>query len=222
MSMISGSISSPNSVSDSGAGRPAVAMVAVFVLGLLAVGVIYSAGDPVDKTNAVNNHAEVSAATQPEATPEPAAEPSQHGTYVAANGISPLPKYGEGIAPPIPAERLITQEQYDTQPLEPSTLPSPEGFVAWTDAQNYLEQTITVKGTIVDTKNIGQICFLNYDSDWQGKFYVAIFKEAFDLLPDPPEEHYLNRTLLVTGKVTLHKDRPQIEVRDISQIEVVG
>ena len=91
----------------------------------------------------------------------------------------------------------------------------------WTEAHKYLDMTITVEGKILDTNNIGNICFLNYDPDWRDKFYIAMFKDAFELLPDPPETHYLDKTLRITGKVTLHNGRPQIKVHDLSQIEVV-
>jgi len=200
-------------------------MMIVLVLGLGVIGAIYLAGaadvGPGGDGHATEDAAAVAPSTQADSADHSRIHPSRGEPYVAANGVSPLPKPGDGIAPPIPPKRLVTQEQYDAPPPAPSTLPAPDGPVAWTEAPKYLGQTITVKGTIVATKNIGPICFLNYDPNWQDKFYIAMFKEAFDLLPDPPEEHYMNRTLLVTGKVTLHKDRPQIEVHDVSQIEVL-
>ncbi len=223
MSTTSGPFARPDSVTDPGLGRVVWVAAIFFVLGLVTVGLVYMAGDSAEAPVAAEKHgvAEVEPAIQPDAADPPQTSPTQDKPYVAANGASPLPKHGEGVAPPIPAERLITQEAYEADPPQASTLPAPDGPVAWTEAHKYLGQTITVKGTIVDTNNIGQICFLNYDPDWQGKFYIAMFSEAFKLLPDPPEEHYLNRTLLVTGKVTLHRDRPQIEVRDLSQVETV-
>lgn len=224
MSMSNGPFDEPEASADPGIGKPIAILALIFVLGLLTVGLVYSMGTPrasvadnADTTDQVD-------ATQP-AEPE-GGEPTEEVIQPASpdastDGASPLPKHGEGIAEPIPPERLISDEEYNAEPPQDSTLPAPDGPVAWTEAHKYLGQTITVKGTIVDTNNIGEICFLNYDPDWQDKFYIAIFKEAFELLPDPPEAHYLNRTLLVTGKVSLHRDRPQIEVRDVSQIEAV-
>ncbi len=221
MSLSHGPFDQPEASATPGIGKPIAVLVLIFVLGLLTVGLIYSMGTP-KQADHVDTPPPIQA-TQP-AEPdedEPTEDPAPGEPYTAANGESPLPKHGEGIADPIAPDRLITDEAYNADPPQDSTLPTPDGPVAWTEAHKYLGQTITVKGTIVDTNNIGQICFLNYDPDWQDKFYIAIFKEAFDLLPDPPEVHYLNRTLLVTGKITLHRDRPQIEVRDVSQIEVV-
>ncbi len=141
--------------------------------------------------------------------------------YVSPGGANPMPRHGEPPAAAIPPTRLIDDAALDAQPPESSTLPQPDGPVDWTEAHLYLDMVITVKGEIVATNNIGNICFLNYDTNWQDKFYIAMFKEAFELLPDPPEEHYLDKTLLITGKVSLHNGRPQIEVHDVSQIEVV-
>jgi hypothetical protein len=222
MSTSNAPFSQSESSSGPGMGKPVAVLALVFILGLLTIGLIYLAGTPASSDGG-GGDAQDQASTSPAEQAEPVKPThAENGKpYVAANGVSPLPKHGEGVAAPITAERLASEEAYEAKPPEDSTLPEPGEPVAWTDAHKYQGQTITVKGTIVDTNNIGQICFLNYDPDWQGKFYVAMFKEAFELLPDPPEEHYLNRTLLVTGKVTLHRDRPQIEVRDVSQIEVV-
>lgn len=221
MSTPSDPLTRSTTATDPDMGRMILVMMIVFVVGLVVIGVIYLTGTPITNLDGEGKAEQDAAAVTPTTQTDPTDTQAPGEPYLAANGTSPLPKHGEGIAAPIAADRLITDEAYSALPPEPSTLPAPDGPVAWTEASDYLGQTITVKGTIVDTNNIGQICFLNYDPDWQDKFYIAIFKEAFELLPDPPEQHYLNRTLLVTGKVTLHKDRPQIEVRDVSQIEVV-
>ena len=222
MSTTSGSFFPQAPVAEPGLGWPAKAAGAVFVIGLLVIGAIYAAGNasvPAQADMAAAPVQDADSGThkdQTDGTPKSTGEPLE-----TAGGNNPLPKPGEGIAPPIPAERLATPEEYEADPPQMSQLPVPDEPVPWTDAHKHLGQVITVKGTIVDTSNIGQICFLNYDPDWQDKFYIAMFKEAFELLPDPPETHYLNKTLLVTGKVTLHKDRPQIQVNDVAQIEVL-
>ena len=69
---------------------------------------------------------------------------------MSPSGASPFPKHGEPEAPPIAPTRLIEQEAFDAVPAQPSTLPAPEAPVPWDEAKNYLDQVITVKGTIVD------------------------------------------------------------------------
>ena len=135
------------------------------------------------------------------ATPEP---------YLAACGRSPIPGPGEQIRKPLPAVRLQTA----------IVLPPPDGPVAWGAAHHYLGQTITVEGTIVDTHRLPSITFLNFDQDWQGKFYVVVFKSAHGA-DFHPEAEYLNQRLRVTGKIVLHRGRPQLQVSKLSQIEVV-
>lgn len=231
MTRSNGPFVAPTESAEPGLARPLVALVMVFVVGMACVGLIYAVGDPADETSSTSltENVESAAITTPEDTePQAPGAPSEASAvvapgkaYVSPGGTSPFPKYGEPQAPPIPPTRLIDEQAFNAKPPAFSTLPAPDGPVPWDQAHKYLGQTITVRGTIVDANNIGNICFLNYDPNWQDKFYVAMFREAFELLPDPPEQHYLNKILLVTGTVTLHKDRPQIEVHDDAQIEVV-
>lgn len=219
MSTSSGPFRVPQNTAEPGLGGPVVAMAAVFALGLACVGLIVAVGEPVEESTATIKQADLTPADIKQPTQQPPAAPAK--PFVTPGGTSPLPRHGEAEAPPISPTRLIDDEAFNAAPPRISTLPAPDEPVPWGDAPKYLGQVITVEGTIVNTNNIGNICFLNYHADWQGKFYIAMFKEAFELLPDPPETHYLDKTLLVTGKVTMHRDRPQIEVHDVSQIEVV-
>ncbi len=218
MSTSSGPFRAPADPAEPGLGGAVVALAAVFAAGLACVGLIVAVGEPIQEAPPAVVQADAPTAQAPKPSAQP---PAVTAPYIAPGGATPLPKHGEPQAPPIPPARLIDDEALNAAPPQASTLPAPDGPVPWDEAHQYLEQVITVQGTIVDTNNIGNICFLNYHADWQDKFYIAMFKEAFELLPDPPETHYLNKTLLVTGKVTMHRDRPQIEVHDVSQIEVV-
>ena len=232
-----GPIVPPKPTDDPGMARPIVALSMVFIIGLACVLIIYAMGEPIRESNAsptdTQTQAEDASASAPVASADNTAPPTDAaadsavpvkptGHYVSAGGGEPLPDADVKEPPtPIAPAVLIDDAAYNARPPEPSTLPQPDGPVPWSEAHKYLGMTITVDGTVVDTNNIGNICFLNFDTDWQDKFYVALFKEAFSLLPDPPETHYLNKHLLITGKVKMYKDRPEIEVHDVSQIEVV-
>lgn len=136
--------------------------------------------------------------------------------YLCAAGRSPIPNEGERFDKPIPAKRLV-DDQGDKVLAE-----NPDGPVGWGAAHNYVGQRITVEGTIVNTYNHqGNVCFLNFSEQWRGKFYLPVFKEVFAELPAPPEEFFLNKTLRVTGKVTLHRNRPNIEIHSLKQIEII-
>lgn len=136
--------------------------------------------------------------------------------YIAAAGRSPIPQEGETFDKPLPIKRLVDERGAEVK------LPAPDGPVTWGAAQNYIGQRITVEGVIVDTYNHkGEVCFLNFSKEWRGKFYVPVFDEVFADLPEPPETYFLNKTVRVTGTVTQHQNRPNIEVQSIKQIEIV-
>jgi hypothetical protein len=86
---------------------------------------------------------------------------------------------------------------------------------------NMAGKTATVTMQVVATRNIGRICFLNYDKNFSGKFCVVIHQSAYPQFPEPPEQLFLDRRVRVTGLVTIYRDVPQIEVKDAKQIEIV-
>ncbi len=95
--------------------------------------------------------------------------------------------------------------------------------IPWQEAQNYLEQTIKVRGQIVRTHNSGKACFLNFDKDWQGKFHLVLFPSSFPDYPLPPEDFFLGREVLVRGKIGEYKGTPQMKVESPEQfLEVDG
>jgi micrococcal nuclease len=60
--------------------------------------------------------------------------------------------------------------------------------IDWRDAAKYLNQYVIVKGTIVNTYNSGDVCFLHFHTQWRTHFSVVIF--ACDFL----NFHHLNST----------------------------
>jgi len=99
----------------------------------------------------------------------------------------------------------------------------PAGVVPWHQAPQFMDQQVTVQGRIVDTGRTrdDQIHFLNFVSNDRESFYVAIFAEAMADLGGDPADSLLHKTVRITGTVTTHQSRPQIQVRDARQIEVV-
>jgi hypothetical protein len=138
--------------------------------------------------------------------------------YLVAAGRTPIPMQGENLTSPLPFKRLVDE----TGDKVVADAPAPGEVIAWGAAHNYVGQVITVEGTIVDTYNHrGNVVFLNFSKDWRGKFYIPVFKTAFENMSRAPESYFLNKKIQVTGKVTLHNNRPNIEVEQISQIKVV-
>ncbi len=92
----------------------------------------------------------------------------------------------------------------------------------WQDAGEHVGETITVAGAVARTYNSGKAAFLNFDEDWRGKFSVVIFASDFDKFPRPPDELYLHKNILVTGKIKEYKGAPEMIVESPEQIEIVG
>lgn len=134
--------------------------------------------------------------------------------YHARSGRSPMPQPGENLRRPLPFTRLVDEEP------APS-MPTPDGVVAWDQAEKYLGQTITVQGKVVVARHSGNVCFLNFTTNWRGKFYVIIFEDPLKQLPQDVEAHFKNQIIRVRGQVTEHRGSPQIQVSDVKQIEIV-
>lgn len=133
--------------------------------------------------------------------------------YIVAAGRSPIPIPGETITKPIPAVRL-----------QPENLPTPPSRpISWQEAATYTGQQVTIEGKVIDTGKSGQLAFLNFTQYRPGSkdFSVVVFQEAASALPAPADKHFLNKWVRVTGPVTVHKERPNIEVRDAAAIQII-
>lgn len=54
---------------------------------------------------------------------------------------------------------------------------------------------VTVEGTVVRTHDSGNVCFLNFDFDWQNTLDLVIFQENYHLFFQPPSKYYLNKKI---------------------------
>ncbi len=130
-------------------------------------------------------------------------------TYLAAIGRRPIPGPAETI------DRLIPANHLNPESGVPPRVP-------WTAAHHHIDRTIAAEGRIGSTYNTGKLTFLNFQDDWRGQFCVVIFKQIYDRVPDgAPERYYLHKTIRGMGPVRLYQNRPQIQVRDINQVEVM-
>lgn len=152
--------------------------------------------------------------------------------YLVDAGRSPIPQPGETFDRPIAPTVLVRLSPIapgrgggdtgSTRADVETTPDAPKMLVPWHEAGEHIGQTITAEGVIVNTNNIGNLTFLNFHEDWRGKFYVVVFKDAYGGVPGGrPEAYYLDQRVRVTGRVDLHRGRPQIKVYDAHQIEVV-
>ena len=93
--------------------------------------------------------------------------------------------------------------------------------IDWSDAHNYYNQYVIVEGTIVDTFNSGNVCFLNFDTDYQ-YFTAVIFASDFLRFPFIPEVFYLYKKVQIIGIIKEYKGSPEIIVKTPDQIKILG
>jgi DNA/RNA endonuclease YhcR with UshA esterase domain len=96
------------------------------------------------------------------------------------------------------------------------------------DAAKKVNEKVTVE---MDVKFVGQsqsgMVFLNSMNNRNDpkNFVVVLKKENAEKLKKAlraePKDHYKNKTIRVTGTVTLYMNKPQIEVTEPDQVKVV-
>jgi DNA/RNA endonuclease YhcR with UshA esterase domain len=94
--------------------------------------------------------------------------------------------------------------------------------IQWSDAYKYYGQTVTVEGIVVNAYNSGKACFLNFHPDHWKHFTAVIFRSDFSKFPDNPEDFYYDKKVRITGLIEEHQGKPEIILKDPSQIVVVG
>jgi len=106
---------------------------------------------------------------------------------------------------------LVDSASKEVQQQEPEV-------VSWTRADDYVGQTITVKGMVVRTYDSGKATFLNFSEDWKGTFSAVIFASLSGEFSVPPVDLFLRREVLIRGKVKMYKGSAEIVIERLSQI----
>lgn len=100
-------------------------------------------------------------------------------------------------------------------------LPEAERLIHYTQAQEYVGQTVTVWGTIRNVFNNRAAVYLGFTEPRRGSFFVRILKEDWGNFPQHPETLYEpGQTIRVRGKIVWYQGDPVIYVRHPSQIEI--
>ena len=93
-------------------------------------------------------------------------------------------------------------------------------IIAWSDADKYYGQYVIVEGTIVDTYNSKNVCFLNFHANHY--FTAVIFACDFPGFPEAPEVYYLGKKVQIIGIIKKYKESPEIIVKTPDQIRIIG
>jgi DNA/RNA endonuclease YhcR with UshA esterase domain len=94
--------------------------------------------------------------------------------------------------------------------------------INWDVAANYYGAYVKVKGKIVRTHNSGKACFLNFHNNFTKYLTVVIFANDFPKFPEKPEKFYLNKTVSVKGKIKEYKGKPEIIIKNPSNIKITS
>ena len=94
------------------------------------------------------------------------------------------------------------------------------------DIQEHIGKEVSVEFVVASSRALdsGKFCFLNSQKSFTHKenFTVAIDAKAIAKYAEmdiaEPSEHFRGKTVRVRGKVTLHRQKPQIVVSDPAQI----
>jgi DNA/RNA endonuclease YhcR with UshA esterase domain len=93
------------------------------------------------------------------------------------------------------------------------------------EAAKKVNETVTLR-MVVKSATLRGVCFLNSHEDYKDdkNFTVFLPREAVEKFKeakvDDPAKHFKGKTILVTGKVTLYREKPQIRVEDPKQIRL--
>lgn len=104
---------------------------------------------------------------------------------------------------------------------KPPALPADAGIpvIDWKDAAHHIDKLVIVQGKIVQTRNIGRICFLNFDP---ARSFTAIVREAsYPNFSTPPEEMYDQKIVRIRGVISEYNGKPQIEVVRPGQVSIL-
>lgn len=149
----------------------------------------------------------------PYMAPEPA-QPLQVGT-TSSFGISVGRSTTEFPPPTSQAAAVTTETVQSGKWLLASTK-----VILWSEASAYMNQYVTVEGTVVYTKNSKGTIFLDFHFPYQGYFYAVIFSSSSQNFPFSPTDFYLNKEVRITGTIQPYNGSPEIIVSSPSQIEV--
>jgi len=91
--------------------------------------------------------------------------------------------------------------------------------IDWKEAGKHVGQTVIVQGKVIEARNIGKICFLNFD---MARSFTAVVREGnFKKFPQPPEQLYKGRIVRIRGIISQYKNKPEIEFQTPDDIQVL-
>ncbi|MBU7045619.1 MAG: thermonuclease family protein [Theionarchaea archaeon] len=94
-------------------------------------------------------------------------------------------------------------------------------IIDWRNADQYYGQYVIIEGTIVNTFDSGNVCFLNFDKNYN-YFTAVIFACDFPEFSISPDIYYLGKKVYIIGIIQEYNGSPEIIVKTPDQIRVLG
>lgn len=94
--------------------------------------------------------------------------------------------------------------------------------VLWKHADRHIGRLVTISGRIVASFKHRGYCMLHFHKDHQKYLTVIIRKKQLKRFPEAPEDYYLDKDVLVRGRVRLRGRQPVIYLTEREQIWIVG
>jgi len=92
-------------------------------------------------------------------------------------------------------------------------------LVNWRDATKFVGQEVTVQGRIVQARNIGNLCFLNFDA--ARSFTAIVRKENYKNFTKSPDELYRNKLVQIRGRIGMFRGKPELEVKSPDAVRII-
>lgn len=105
--------------------------------------------------------------------------------------------------------------------VEPLKAPLPKGMFNTVQAKYHIGKTVTVCGTVVSTRKTAKAkaIYLNFDRMHPHQdFYATIWEYNGPNFSYDPEAWLVNKTVCVTGKVTVFDDIPRISINNEKEV----
>jgi DNA/RNA endonuclease YhcR with UshA esterase domain len=109
--------------------------------------------------------------------------------------------------------------------IQPVSYANAQQYISPEDAYKHISETQTVCGTVASTfysvRGKGQPTFINLDKPYPNQiFTIVIWGSDRHKFKNPPEIFFKEKRVCVTGTITTYRGKPQIVVKNSSQIEL--
>ena len=107
--------------------------------------------------------------------------------------------------------------------VEPLKAPLPKGMFNTVQAKHHIGSTATVCGTVVSSRKTPKMkaIYLNFDRLHPNQdFYATIWEYNGPNFSYDPETWFVNKTICVTGKITIFDDIPRISINNEKEVRL--